>query len=519
MYKLVIIGGILRGQEFPLEKGTYIIGRDPECDIQLPIKGISKKHASLTVSDDACYIKDLESSSGTFVNGKFVKGKTLQNKDRIAMPDTIIQVVYVEEKKKIIKKRIATDDTDDQFYNGGEVPKELPSKILHLFKYKAMSFFYNMNYEWEWRVLFAILLTLFSFVSVTLVIYPLLESSKKLLLYETARRGSHYASEIARLNATALERKMFSALDTAFLETEEGVKSYELFDLKGRIVRPLSKINEYIQNPFSNEAKEWAERTQENYGTTTYRKLLREGQIGIAQKIMAFDSSQQSMVPVGIIAIIFTPETLKAQAIENTKAYLESLITVALVGIFFYGIMYFLTLRPITEIQFQIEEALKGKRKNVESKYMVDELTPLKNSINFLIQRYKELSGEVSNNEELEDDEPYVRSLKEFSLGSGGVPTIILDSEKNLQGINTEAEDLTGIRQSLSEGMNLLDISRERGFSATILELCENSAANEGCHQQSEYELTGVNLSINVVALIGNDNFAKAFYITLIRDT
>ena len=518
MYKLVVIGGTLRGQEFPLEKGTFVIGRDPSCDIQMPIEGISKQHASITVSDDSCYIKDLDSASGIFINGEFVRNKTLQDKDRIALPDVIIQVVYVKEKKKIIKRKIEVDDDEEKFYKGGEPPQHLPGKILHFFKYKAMSFFYGMNFEWESRILFAILLTIFSVISITLIIYPLLESSNKLLLIETAKRGANYANEISRLNAGALSAKMFSALDTNFLEIEREVKSYELFDFQGRILRPLKKINEYIQDPFSNEAKVWAERTIDNSEKTIYKKLLREGRIGIAHKILAFDPLVQKTVPVGIIAIIFEPETLKTQAIENSKAYLESLVTVALIGIFFYGIVYFLSLRPVDEMQFQIEEALRGKRKNLESDYLMSEIAPLRSSVNNLIQRVRELSSDVVDEEELEEDTSYVNSLKEFMLGSG-VPTMILDSEKNIQAINTEAEDITGIRESSSEGMNLLDVSREKGFSATVLELCENSASNAGSHQQSDYELSGINFSINISSLMGKDSFAKAFYITFLRES
>ncbi len=517
MYKLVIVGGTLRGQEFPLEKGTFVIGRDPDCDIQLPIEGISKKHVSITVSDDSCYIKDLDSLSGTFVNGEFVRNKTVQDKDKIALPDAIIQVVHVEEKKKIIKRKIEIEDSEAIFYKGGDPPRDLPGKILHFFKYKAMSFFYSMNCEWESRILFAILLAIFSIISVTLIIYPLLESSKRLLLNETAKRGGHYAEEISRLNRAALKSKMFSALNTSFLEREEGVKSYELFDLQGRIVRPLRKINEYIQDTFSNEAKIWAERTMDDK-ELTYKKLLKEGRIGIARKILAIDTSEQKMVPVGIVAIIFEPATLRIQTIENSKAYLESIVTVVFVGIFFYGIIYFLSLRPVHEMHFQIDEALRGKRKNLETNYLISELAPLRNSINSLLQRFRELSSEAVDEEELEEDISYVNSLKEFMLGSG-VPTIILDSEKNIQAINTEAEDITGIRESSSIGINLLDVSREKGFSATVLELCENSSSNTGSHQQSEYELSGINFSINVSSLIGKDNFAKAFYITFLRES
>ena len=517
MYKLIVVGGKLRGQEFILEKGDATIGSSDECSIHLPIEGISKNHALITVSDDACYIKDLDSSNGTFVGGKSIKSQTIQDKDRITLPDTIIQVVYVEEKKKIIKKKIEIDDSEQAFYNGGDAPGDHIGRIFHLFKYKVMSVLYGVNQEWEWRVIFSLLLTLFSVTTVTLIIYPILEDSRNLLLIETAKRGAHYADEISRLNASALERERFEVLDTSFLDKEEGVSSYELFDLQGRIVRPVSKMNEYIQDPFSNQAKQWAESSPESAGNLSYNRILGQGRIGIAQKILAFDTKQQKMTPVGIIAIIFEPTTLKIEATKNSKAYLEAIVTVGLVAIFFYGFIYFLSLRPIEEMNFQIEEVLRGKRKNLESRYLMIELEPLRNTVNAVLQRMRELNNEESDEEDFEEDAGYVNSLKEFLIGSG-VPAIVLNSEKSVQALNVEAEDITGIRQSASEGENILDVSREKGFSATVVELCDNSANNMGSNQQGAYELSGVSYAIHVSALIGRDNFAKAFYITFIRE-
>ena len=85
MFKLVVIAGKLRGKEFELNEGENVIGRDSECEIHLPIPGISKNHFSFTVTGDHAYVKDLGSSNGTFVNGKMVKNATVKNGDKIAM--------------------------------------------------------------------------------------------------------------------------------------------------------------------------------------------------------------------------------------------------------------------------------------------------------------------------------------------------------------------------------------------------------------------------------------------------
>ena len=65
--------------------------------------------------------------------------------------------------------------------------------------------------------------------------------------------------------------------------------------------------------------------------------------------------------------------------------------------------------------------------------------------------------------------------------------------------------------------VSLLDVCREQGFAATVIELCDDSANNSGSSQRGEYDLQGVAHEIFVVSLIGKDGFAKSYYITFIR--
>ena len=116
-----------------------------------------------------------------------------------------------------------------------------------------------------------------------------------------------------------------------------------------------------------------------------------------------------------------------------------------------------------------------------------------------------------------EEDAPYLRILEDFLSGAQG-PVLILNSEKNIQRINSEAEDLLGIRENSSSGQNILEIARDQGFAATLIELCDQSANNNGCHQKESYEIGGKQISINIVGLMGKDKFAKAFYVTFLRD-
>lgn len=517
MYKLVAIAGKLRGDEFTLENGDNTLGRDEDNNICIPIKGVSKRHMNITVKDDSCYLEDLGSSNGTFLNGKVINRATLENGDKITLPDCILQVVYVKEKKIIIKQRAEKEEDDDEEYKtGGTPPEPIPSKVTWFFKFKIMTIFHGLNEEYEWRHMFAIFIAAFSILAITLTIYPVLEDSKRILLIETAKRGGHYADQVARINARALEQKRLDKVDTNFIKSEEGVRDFRLFDLEGRIVRPIEKLNDYVIDPFFVTALNWAKASKES--RDVFRTMLSDGQIGIAKKIFSFNPKLGMEEAVGVIAIRFEPTSLKIEAAKSRKAYLESLVTTALVAIFFFGFVYFLTVRPIDEMRYQVEEALRGTRKNLEGSYLMSELKPLRNSINTVLQRMRELSNDGDDDiEEEESDIEYVRSFYEIMQTIGG-PAMVLDSLKNVSHINMIAEDLVGFRESASQGMSLLDVSREKGFAATVIELCDSSASAGGACQKGEYELGGVPHSVNVVTLMGRDSFAKSYLITFTQE-
>ena len=66
--------GTVVGQYF-LGDGEHLIGREGHCTIQLDSNHVSREHARLIISAEAIEIEDLDSTTGTFVDGVTVKGR------------------------------------------------------------------------------------------------------------------------------------------------------------------------------------------------------------------------------------------------------------------------------------------------------------------------------------------------------------------------------------------------------------------------------------------------------------
>ncbi len=73
MHRLIVVGGAEGGKVFDLRPGQYVVGRAPGVDVLLAEESVSRRHALITVAEDAVTVLDLDSHNGTRVNGQLVK--------------------------------------------------------------------------------------------------------------------------------------------------------------------------------------------------------------------------------------------------------------------------------------------------------------------------------------------------------------------------------------------------------------------------------------------------------------
>jgi len=59
-----------------LTPGDYVIGREAGCEVVVPLDGVSRRHAQLTINFDHALIEDLGSKNGTFVADRLISGST-----------------------------------------------------------------------------------------------------------------------------------------------------------------------------------------------------------------------------------------------------------------------------------------------------------------------------------------------------------------------------------------------------------------------------------------------------------
>lgn len=78
--------------EAPLDREALTIGRQSDCDVVLNLARVSRQHARIERRGDEFWLRDLDSTNGTFLGGQRIDERPLQNGDTVRIGDA--QLVF-----------------------------------------------------------------------------------------------------------------------------------------------------------------------------------------------------------------------------------------------------------------------------------------------------------------------------------------------------------------------------------------------------------------------------------------
>lgn len=82
------------GPSILLDKPILLIGRDPECDIQIDSRKISRRHCCVAQVNDYLVVRDLGSTNGIRINGMRVQEGNLKANDELMVGGSRFRVSW-----------------------------------------------------------------------------------------------------------------------------------------------------------------------------------------------------------------------------------------------------------------------------------------------------------------------------------------------------------------------------------------------------------------------------------------
>ena len=167
-YYLVLMDSGSVVKKLAVGKGSYIIGRSDDVDLVISSKDVSRRHAKVVYDGDDFTIEDLESTNGTFVNGKRITIESLQTGDEISIGDYKLiiddgtgtfscpevtevgrkgqETVIIEKHFSTLRKKLKDDNLKEEFKTIEDVVKKSRKKLSTMANEDKLTGLYNRQH-------------------------------------------------------------------------------------------------------------------------------------------------------------------------------------------------------------------------------------------------------------------------------------------------------------------------------------------------------------------------------------
>jgi hypothetical protein len=489
MWIVRILKGPKAGEKFELKSGENLVGRAPQCAICINTPGLSKEHAVITVNENGIFIRDLNSTNGTFINGIKVHKQKLRLSDKVTMFDTILGFEPVMSRSMIPTNSFAgpggyqdsqvATQFDPQYQN---YPQGVPhhqgqphaqfdpnSNVAPTFLTVVKNYIDTvllpgvyrlaeiMEFKWvlgSFVLAFILLVTSFSVI-------PMVELTKSGIQQESQRRALSLAKSLGDRYQVAYKEGLESSFNAASIEREEGVTSaYVISSAEGAIIAPSKRAGQRPDEPFVHKARKSDQQSIEQINDST---------VGAAVPIKVFDSETGSFKVSAHAIILYDMGSLAVDTGRTVGLFVQVLAIAMLIGLMLFFFVYKLIEYPILEINKQIDQGLKDGQTNTKISYLFPALQDLVSNINTALGRAAQAKPQMA---------PSDRSMEASQLVENyTTAAIAIDKSMTVISINLAFEELVGLRLPQVQGQSYEKLN-DQALILNIKDLIEQSQSN-----------------------------------------
>lgn len=126
---IVLTASKMRGRAIPVRRWPFVIGRDDVCQLRPASTEVSRQHCAIVLRDGRAFVRDLDSTNGTRVNGEFLVGETeVRDYDRLEVGPLLFNIRLEPDEAEQLTTPVSV--LLDEEAGGIDVTTTLPSKAV-----------------------------------------------------------------------------------------------------------------------------------------------------------------------------------------------------------------------------------------------------------------------------------------------------------------------------------------------------------------------------------------------------
>lgn len=463
MWSIQFLNGPLKGQHIKIQDQD-ILGRSKSCKIHVPHNSVSKKHCRFYLQDGQLYIEDLNSSNGSFLNGKKITNTQIHNGAQLNLHD-LQAVITSGDQVFDFQEPQNTKSATEKNTKFNSIKELLHNKIETV----VLPGIYKLPELLDFHYVLGIFLLGFVLIMTSLSYIPLGTLLKSSIQNESQKRALGIAKHLASLNKVYLQKGPRAAISISVALQESGVEQAFIISAENnRIIAPLSEQGKFppenINNLFTGINK-----------NKDYFKQLDSSTI-IAIKPIQSLSQTAELKTLAYAVVIYNMGSLSFTDGRALSLFIQTLFIGLLIGSILFFFLFKIISYIFNQLQKQIHSSLEDNQGNVNIPYQFPPLQKCIEQINNILNRIALLKDKENQSES--QDEPVYDKLDEVNKVTQlmGYPSLVLDyNSYKIISTNPQADQLFSESLLHQEVGNLVDES----LKLNLQDLLERSKQEE----------------------------------------
>ncbi len=529
MLAIRYLNGPNAGQIYMLKEGIHKFGRSPSCQVQVPSSGISKEHFQIQNENGSLVLVDLNSSNGTFLNGRKVKKAIIKNGDKLGVDKIIFEIVKIVEGRSLVphgaisngnglQNQIVQQIRDSKglpiqsgqgFHaleqsgasaqmdsgnltqmNNGHSPQnrgDLKQNIENYLENIVLPGVYQLAAVFEFKAIIFAFSGIFIFLVTFLSLIPMNQITEESIQIESLRRAQTVARSLANSNEKAIRSGEISSYSADLVLKDEGISNVYILGRDGSVMAP-PEMTGYVIKDLTGFVQKLKGQTKELAAPIGNEKLA------ASTPILVYDPELQQNVAKAYAVVVYNPSYLRYDDGRAFSLFIQILVIAVLLGTIIFFFMYKLIERPFNLLNSELNSALSEGRDHAQIEFKFPALQQTVVTINSLLNRVLNSGGGAHAGAHLPESE-WINLIQLV-----GYPALVINKNVQIISLNPAFEQLTGVQFHSVQGQGLQYLP-DQALQKNIHALIQASASNTGVIHQDRLEISGNFYSLNCQAI------------------